>query len=172
MSHRNIIATAQRFRFWFDLTENDRPLCALPLYYAHGLKGPLMAPLLLGASVGLPVPKPGSDIIDWLAELQPTWLDGGQAFLIDVLERARMRRGSLRHSLRFIRTGGAPLSGEIRTELEATFGVPVLEGYSLTEGTVSGNGIKPELRKSGSVGRPFPSEVAIRAEDGSLLAGC
>ena len=169
ISHRNIIATAQRFRFWFDLTENDRPLCALPLYYAHGLKGPLMAPLLLGASVGLPVPKPDSDIIDWLADLQPTWLDGGQAFLIDVLERARMRRGRICHNLRFIRTGGAPLAGEIRTELEATFGVPVLEGYSLTEGTVSGNGIKPELRKSGSVGRPFPNEVAIRAEDGSLL---
>ena len=169
VTHRNIIATAQRFRFWFDLTENDRPLCALPLYYAHGLKGPLMTPLLLGASVALPVPKPDSDIIDWLADLQPTWLDGGQAFLIDVLERARMRRGLLRHNLRFIRTGGAPLSGEVRTELEATFGVPVLEGYSLTEGTVSGNGIKPELRKSGSVGRPFINEVAIRAEDGSLL---
>jgi len=169
MTHRNIIATAQRFRLWFDLTENDRPLCALPLYYAHGLKGQLMAPLLLGASVALPVPEPDSDIIDWLADLQPTWLDGGQTFLIDVLERARMRRGPLRHNLRFIRTGGAPLSGEIRTELEATFGVPVLEGYSLTEGTVSGNGIKPELRKSGTVGRPFPNEVAIRAEDGSLL---
>jgi acyl-CoA synthetase (AMP-forming)/AMP-acid ligase II/acyl carrier protein len=169
MTHRNIIATAQRFRFWFDLTENDRPLCALPLYYAHGLKGPLMAPLLLGASVALPVPEPDSDIIGLLADLQPTWIDGGQAFLIDVLERARMRRGPLRHNLRFIRTGGAPLSSEIRTELEATFGVPVLEGYSLTEGTVSGNGIKPELRKSATVGRPFPNEVAIRAEDGSLL---
>jgi oxalate---CoA ligase len=78
MTHRNIIATAQRFRFWFDLTENDRPLCALPLYYAHGLKGPLMAPLLLGASVALPVPEPDSDIIGLLADLQPTWIDGGQ----------------------------------------------------------------------------------------------
>jgi acyl-CoA synthetase (AMP-forming)/AMP-acid ligase II len=169
MTHRNIIATAQRFRIWFDLTENDRPLCALPLYYANGLKGSLMAPLLLGASVALPVPTPDSDIIDWFADLQPTWLDGGQAFLMDVLERARMRRGSLWHNLRFIRTAGAPLPGEIRTKLEATFGVPVLELYGLTEATVSANGIEPELRKSGTVGRPFPNEVVIRSEDGSLL---
>ena len=170
MTHRNIIATAERFRSWFDLTQDDRSLCALPLYYAHGLKGPLIVPLLLGASVALPIHKANSDIIDSLVDLRPTWFDGGQAFLMDVLERARLRqRPPLGHNLRFIRTGGAPLSGEIRAELEATFHVPVLDGYSLTEGTVAGNGIKPELRKSGTVGRPFPNDAAIRAEDGHLL---
>jgi acyl-CoA synthetase (AMP-forming)/AMP-acid ligase II len=170
MTHRNVIATSQRLRFWFDLTEDDRSLCAIPLYYAHGLKGALLAPLLLGGSVALPDRKPDGDIIDCLVDLQPTWFDGGQAFLMDVLERARMRHGTpLRHRLRFIRTGGTPLSTELREGLQAVFDVPVLDGYSLTEGTVSGNAIKPELRKLGTVGRPLPNEAAIRAEDGHLL---
>src|ERR1700687_2736075 len=36
-------------------------------------------------------------------------------------------------------------------------------------GVVAANWLAPEGRKSGTLGRPWPNEVAIRAEDGRLL---
>ena len=93
------------------------------------------------------------------------------AFHINLLERALAQREvPLRHCLRFIRSGSAPLPVAVRQGLEEVFGVPVLEGYGLTEtGTLAANSIAPEQRKPGTVGRPPPQEVAVRAEDGRLL---
>ena len=90
---------------------------------------------------------------------------------MNLLERALERRGApLRHYLRFIRSGSAPLPSAVRQGLEKVFGVPVLEGYGLTEtDTVAANSIAPEHRKAGTVGRPLPHQVADRAEDGRLL---
>jgi len=171
VTHRNLVTAAARRRFWFDLTPADRALCAMPLYYSQGLKGELFPSLLIGGSVACPDRGSDADIVDWLDELQPTWYAGaGQTFHMTVLERALTRQGALRHCLRFIRSGGAPLSAALRKRLEEVFGVPVLETYSLSEaGTVAANSIKPEDRKSGTVGRPWPNEVAIRNEDGRLL---
>jgi len=171
VTHRNLVTAAARRRFWFDLTPADRALCAMPLYYSQGLKGELFPSLLIGGSVAFADRDSHADIVDWLAELQPTWYAGaGQTFHMTVLERALTRQGALRHCLRFIRSGGAPLSAALRKRIEEVFGVPVLETYSLSEtGTVAANSIKPEDRKSGTVGRPWPNEVAIRSEDGRLL---
>ena len=119
----------------------------------------------------MPERKADDDIIDWLVDLQPTWYHGGQSFFIDVLERLQKRQGMpLRHRLRFIRSGGAPLSATVRQQIEEVLSVPVLEAYGLSEGgIVATNSIATEHRKSGTVGRPWPNEVAIRAEDGRLL---
>jgi acyl carrier protein len=86
-----------------------------------------------------------------------------------VLESARRRQGELlRHCLRFILSAG--LSAAVRQGLEEVFGVPVLETYGLSEaGTVAANSVAPGHRKSGTMGKPWPNEVAIRADDGRLL---
>ena len=125
----------------------------------------------MSAEASLPDREADSDIIDRLATLKPSWYGAGQAFHMTVLERARKRQGApLRHRLRFIRSGGAPLSATVRQGLEEVFGVPVLDDYGLSEtGTVAANSVAPEHRKAGTVSKPWPSEVAIRAEDGRLL---
>jgi acyl-CoA synthetase (AMP-forming)/AMP-acid ligase II len=171
VTHRNLVIGADRRRVWFNLTPDDRTLCAMPLHYAQGLRGELFPPLLVGGSIACPNRDAGGDIIDWLADLRPTCYAGtGQAFHLSVLERAQARQRALRHCLRFIRSGGAPLSAAVRQGLEQVFGVPVLEAYSLSEtGTVAANSIAPEGRKAGTMGRPWPNEVAIRAADGRLL---
>jgi acyl-CoA synthetase (AMP-forming)/AMP-acid ligase II/thioesterase domain-containing protein/acyl carrier protein len=171
LTHRNLTFTADKRTFLFNLTADDRALCATPLYYSQALKGMLLTSLLLGGSVACPDRAVNRDVVSWVTDLQPTWLAAGPTFLMNLLERALTRRGApLRHCLRFIRSGAAPLSSAVRQGLEEVFGVPVLEGYGLTEtGTVAANSIAPAHRKPGTVGRPSPHEVAIRAEDGRLL---
>jgi oxalate---CoA ligase len=171
VTHRFIVLNADRRRQRFNLTHNDRTLCAIPLYYGQGLNE-LFAALLVGGSVACPDRGARGTIIDWIIDLQPTWYAGaGQAFHMNVLECTMARQEKpLRHCLRFIRSGGAPLSVTLRQRLEELFGVPILETYTFTEvAIVATNSIVPEDRKSGTVGRPWPNEVAIRAEDGRLL---
>ena len=171
LTHRNLLMSVERRRYDYDITRDDRALCAAPLYYSQGIRGTLLAPLLLGASVAIPDRRAGDDIIDWLVNLEPTWYHAAQPLHLDILERAQLRQGRpLRHRLRFIRSGATPLSLAVRQGLEEVFGVPVLDGYGLSEtGTVASNSTDPERRKPGTVGRPFPDDLAIRGEDGRML---
>ena len=111
VTHRNLAITADNRRFLFNLTPDDRAFCVTPLYYSQALKGALFTSLLLGGSVACPDLRSNGDVLSSLADLQPTWLPAGPAFLVNLLERALERRGApLRHYLRFIRSGSAPAS--------------------------------------------------------------
>jgi oxalate---CoA ligase len=171
LTHRNLAITADKRRLLFKLTADDRALCATPLYYSQALKGALFTSLLIGGSVACPDRAADGDVLLWLADLQPTWLPAAPAFLRNLLDRVLAQREvPVGHRLRFIRSGAAPLPLAVRQGLEEMLGVPVLEGYGLTEtGTVAANSISPEHRKRGTLGRSSPDEVAIRAEDGRLL---
>jgi acyl-CoA synthetase (AMP-forming)/AMP-acid ligase II len=70
-------------------------------------------------------------------------------------------------SLRFVVCGAAPATRELLATCEEKFGVPVLEGYGLTEGTCAST-INPlhGPRKAGTVGRPLPGQrIRIVDED-------
>ncbi|MCG8462379.1 MAG: long-chain fatty acid--CoA ligase [Holophagales bacterium] len=70
--------------------------------------------------------------------------------------------------LRFAVSGGAPLAGEVETFFEAV-GVPVFQGYGLTEASPVLTANHPRSQRPGSVGKPL-SEVEMRiAEDGEIL---
>jgi oxalate---CoA ligase len=58
------------------------------------------------------------------------------------------------------------------TELEETFGVPVIESYGMTEAAhqMASNPLPPAERKSGSVGLPAGPEMAIMDDEGNLLS--
>ena len=56
-------------------------------------------------------------------------------------------------------------------ELEEAFGAPLIESYGMTEAThqMASNPLPPLARKPGTVGRAAGPEIAIMADDGSLL---
>jgi acyl carrier protein len=68
-------------------------------------------------------------------------------------------------ALRLIRSSSAAMSARIRAEMEATFGVPVIEAYGMTEAShqMTSNPLPPAPRKPRSVGLPGQTEVAIAA---------
>ena len=73
----------------------------------------------------------------------------------------------LQHSLRFILSSSSHLPETLRTELETTLGVPVLEFYGLSEaGVMAANPAPPARRKPGTAGLVARNELAIRSHDG------
>jgi long-chain acyl-CoA synthetase len=77
-------------------------------------------------------------------------------------------RGIFGGSVRQAVTGAAPIAKEI-LEFFYGCGVPVLEGYGMTETATVATYSTIEHHRFGSVGRPLPSVEARVAEDGELL---
>jgi len=172
VTHRNLLALAEHLQEWFELSANDRVLCVMPLYHALGSKIALFTPLILGGSLACPSRSFEASFLTWLTDMKVTWYSAGPTLHRSLLEQAlRQRHAGFRHSLRFIHSGTATLPDAICDGLEKFFGVPVLSCYGLSEtGVVAANSTVPERRKHGTVGKPWPGDLALRAEDGRILA--
>ncbi len=78
-------------------------------------------------------------------------------------------RGLFGDQIRQAVTGAAPIASDI-LEFFYACGVPVLEGWGMTETTAVGTVATLEHFKFGTVGRPMPGvEVRIAPEDGEIL---
>lgn len=95
----------------------------------------------------------------------PTWIASGLAFADRfIFSKVRARLGG---KLKFPISGSAPLGKELALFFEA-IGLPLIEGYGLTEGGVTM--MNPvDAIKPGSIGKPLPGIQVKLADDGELL---
>jgi oxalate---CoA ligase len=167
-SHRNMLAAAARVQSWFGLTPSDRCLSVSPICYSHGLKVTVFTPLITGGSVAFPLSPSSLDVDEWLGALKPTWYSAGPTlhrFMFDKTKALPNVRSI--HNLRFVVSGGAPLTREVREGLSAALGVPVLEHYGSSEAAqISANLPPPGPFKPGTCGIPPTDTVKIVAESG------
>ncbi|QNN54752.1 long-chain fatty acid--CoA ligase [Nocardioides mesophilus] len=77
-------------------------------------------------------------------------------------------RETLGGSCQYGISGGAPL-GDRLAHLYRGIGIPVLEGYGLTETTAAATLTSPATIKIGSVGQPLPGTTVRVASDGELM---
>jgi long-chain acyl-CoA synthetase len=99
---------------------------------------------------GEPVPE---ELREQFAELQP------KADFVKNLFGGRLREAV---------TGAAPIAKEI-LEFFWGCGIPVLEGYGMTETSTVATSSRPEDHRFGTVGKPLPGVEVKIAEDGELL---
>ncbi len=87
--------------------------------------------------------------------------------MLDRLVYARLR-ASLGGRCRWAISGGAPL-GERLAHFFRGVGIPVLEGYGLTETTGAATVNLPDAMRIGTVGRPVPGARVRVSDEGELL---
>lgn len=173
LTQANLSASARHIGRTLQLSSGDRCLNIMPLFHIHGLVAATLSSLAAGASVlctpGFLAPR----FFEWMETFTPTWYTAVPTMHQAILARAREAGDVIaRSKLRFIRSSSSALPRQTLTELEATFGVPVIEAYGMTEAAhqMASNPLPPATRKPGSVGLAAGPEVAIMDAGGTLLA--
>ncbi|HEY1596651.1 MAG TPA: long-chain fatty acid--CoA ligase [Thermoleophilaceae bacterium] len=95
------------------------------------------------------------------ADLQATFDEGEEKLFQNV---RNIFGGRIRQAV----TGAAPISKEI-LEFFYACGVPVMEGYGMTETSTVASSNRPDAFRFGSVGKPLQGVEAKIADDGELL---
>jgi oxalate---CoA ligase len=172
LSQRNLAASAQNIRDTLKFRADDCGLNIMPLFHIHGLIAGVMAPLAAGSQVFC---TPGFNALKffaWMDEAKPTWFTAVPTMHQAIASRASKNLDIIkRHPLRFMRSSSSSMPPQVIREAEEIFGAPLVESYGMTEAThqMASNPLPPGARKPGSVGVAAGPEVAIMAEDGSLL---
>jgi acyl-CoA synthetase (AMP-forming)/AMP-acid ligase II len=172
LSQRNLCASARHIARTLQFTSSDRGLNVMPLFHIHGLIAGVLAPLSAGSQVFC---TPGFNALKffaWMDEARPTWYTAVPTMHQAIVARAKGNADVIaRHPLRFMRSSSSSMPPQVIKELEEVFKAPLIEAYGMTEAAhqMASNPLPPAVRKPGSVGLAAGPEVAIMAEDGSLL---
>ena len=171
LTQANVCASARNIARTLALTPDDACLNIMPLFHIHGLMAAVLASVGAGGAV---VCTPGFDALRffrWLDEERPSWVTAVPTMHQAILSRAERNADIIRRApLRFLRSSSASLPGPVMQQLEQVFGCPLVESYGMTEAShqMCSNPLAGP-RKPGSVGLPAGPEVAIMADDGTLL---
>ncbi|MDJ0945137.1 MAG: long-chain fatty acid--CoA ligase [Kiloniellales bacterium] len=162
LTHRNLLANALQCRAWFTKASpgRDRILAVLPFFHAFGLSGLMNFGLSLGAElIILPRFEP-KQVLKTIHRLRPTFMSAVPTMLRALLEAPQAATTDF-STVKVCISGGDSLPLDLRRRFEDVTGVPVTEGYGLSEsGPVVACGNPLESRdKVGSVGLPLPGTV-------------
>jgi acyl-CoA synthetase (AMP-forming)/AMP-acid ligase II/acyl carrier protein len=149
------------------IDRDDRALCVSPVHASGPLSASVVAPLVVGASTVITAGFDAARFAGWLDTYAPTYWSASatiQGAILDALHGARPS------SLSFVMATSKALPPALQARLEAAFGVPVLQGYGMTEcGLIALNPSARGAQRHGSVGQPLRTEVEIRDEAGAAL---
>jgi acyl-CoA synthetase (AMP-forming)/AMP-acid ligase II len=171
LSHINVTASACHIGQTLELGRGDVCLNIMPLFHIHGLIAATLSSIAAGASVVCSPGFNGLKFFQWFDEVRPSWYTAVPTMHQVILSRAGPNAGIIEAGrLRFIRSSSSSLPPQVMDALEATFGVPVIESYGMTEAAhqMASNPLPPKARYSGCVGIAAGPEVAIIDEDGVL----
>jgi long-chain acyl-CoA synthetase len=169
LDHANISATAELIIGWFEMTQQTRCLLVLPLFHVNGIMVSVVSPLLAGGSAFIAERFHAASFWATVEQVRPTFFSAVPT-IYALLASQPGPRPDVR-SLRFVICGAAPMPRQLIGEFEQRFGVPVVEGYGLSECTVVCT-LNPlhGVRKAGSVGLPMPGiDVGVVDETDQLL---
>lgn len=170
LTHGNLIANLRSAVLAKQIVPEDLVLATLPFVHAFGLTVTLNAPLAAGAAV-LPLERFNPLRVLDLLEAEKITVFCGVPSMYLALLAAVEKRGVPEHMLRVAICGGAQLPEGVAERWERAFGIPLREGYGLTEaGPVCLFNRVDLPNQPGTLGYPFPDvEVTIRSEAGDLL---
>ena len=150
------------------LSEEDVSLAVAPLPHTLGFVTTVLAAVASGGAVALADPTRSRDLLETVRTTAPTWCAASPSLHL-MVHRATRGAGLAWPRLRFLRSSAAPMRDELADELEASYGVPLVNAYAMTE--APGEIASHELggRCPGTVGRPSLCEVSLRPVDGGPL---
>ena len=169
-THINVCSGIAKRIADYSLTANDRALIISPIFRSIGLNSILTALCSGGCAICADGFEPG-EFFRIIKEASPTYFFASPIVFQTIVEYAEKNNiKDINPSLRFIRSGGAPLPEILAQKSKNIFNVPIYATYGLTEtGGISTTAYEPKGHKVGSVGVPTFVDINIMDENGQFL---
>jgi long-chain acyl-CoA synthetase len=168
LSHGNLLHNVESCRIVLAMGTDDRFAVLLPMFHTYMMTVGIFLPFTVGGSIVLVKSlHPPRAMLQEIFSHHATILPAVPSFY-------RMILGAQLPTplpLRIFISGSAPLPMTVLKEFEEKFGIPLIEGYGLSEASpvVSKNPLKG-VRKAGSIGIPISNvEMSVQDETGKML---
>lgn len=144
------------------LTSTDVALNSMPLFHIGGIAASVLASVAAGASLICMDRFETGAFYEAIIHSRPTWFTAVPTMHLSLMmygKQLRDKHGRGWHSLRFIRTGAAPLSESDAVSLSSFWGVDIVSTYSMTEQMPISSTMSQS--KPGTVGNPLLVSLAL-----------
>lgn len=178
LSHGNLVANVLATLQTFDPDPEMRRLNFLP--FSHIFARTCDLYIWIASGTQLVLARSRDTVLEDCAATQPTWINGVPYFFDKVWRGLRERgvadrpgclRAALGGQIKYCHSGGAALSPHVY-DYYCSQGVPLLEGYGLTESSPVICSSTPTAVRRGCIGKPIPGvEVRLSAEGEILTRG-
>jgi long-chain acyl-CoA synthetase len=168
LTHANLLFVGANSCKLRRIVPSDVVYGVLPLSHVYGLSSLLLAALTGGAALRLVARYQPADLAHSLADHGVTVVHGAPAMYAKLIEWSQTSGTPLRAPhLRVAQSGGAPLTMPLKQAFEKVFGMPLQNGYGMTESAPSICQTRMESpRPDCSVGLPIPGiEVKLHGAD-------
>ncbi|SOD71456.1 acyl-CoA synthetase (AMP-forming)/AMP-acid ligase II [Jatrophihabitans sp. GAS493] len=151
-----------------ELSDADRGFCSLPLFHINAQVVGLLSTLVSGATMVLDRRFHRTGFWDLMQAREITWINAVPAIL-SILSREDFPPPLPK--LRLIRSASAPLPSSVRTTIETSLQVPLVESYGMTEAAsqITATPLHDRARP-GSAGRAVGVELSVRTGTGECAA--
>ncbi len=165
---RNLAASAATVAATYDLGPDDVSHCVMPLFHVHGLVASTLAQLHAGGTVLVPRRFSAGSFWEHSERYGATWFSAVPTIHAILADRAAQDPVG-GHGLRFARSCSSSLPPALLERFEATFAIPLIEAYGMTEAAhqMTSNPLPPGERRAGSVGVATGAEIRIM-DDGEV----
>ena len=158
LSHFNLIANIYQLVApnTSRISGSDRMLCFLPLYHIYGLNVALNPILILGGTLVLAPRFDVEQMLQLMVNEEITVLPLVPPAMNAFCQAAEAGQFPREHKLGWVKSGAAPLAPDLARRFTALTGIPICQGYGMTEASpVTHVGyLEPELYRPDSVGHP------------------
>jgi acyl-CoA synthetase (AMP-forming)/AMP-acid ligase II len=143
----------------FELGGADHSLLILPLFHVNGIVAGTLSPLLAGGCVTVAGRFSLKEFWSRVEQSRATYFSAVPT-IYTMLANLPPEVAPDTSSVRFAVCGAAPASVELLNKFESRYGIPIIEGYGLSEGSCAST-LNPlnGPRKPGTVGLPFPGQT-------------
>lgn len=169
LDHANLNAMCAMMIDAFALTAADHSLLILPLFHVNGIVVSALSPLLAGGRATIAGRFSPASFFGRLERSGATYFSAVPAIYTMLTDLPADVRPDT-SAVRFAVCGAAPASVELLDRFETRYGIPIVEGYGLSEGTCA-SAANPLYgkRKPGTVGLPLAGQQ-IRIADAAGAA--
>ena len=159
LSHYNLVANVYQTLIPGELgaiAEDDVMLCFLPLYHIYGMTVGLNLSLIRGCTLVLMARFDCEKSLHVISEEGITLTLCVPPTLLAYCQAAEQGAFPKSHRMRWVKSGAAPLAPELARRFTASTGIPIRQGYGMTEASpVTHMGfLAPELYRPDSIGAP------------------